>query len=153
MLSNFQLGNRALLQSFLVGQPELRVLLTSKAMEPFRQRVIASFHLGQMERAETRAYVDTRLRKIRGTGPPKATASPWVPGQSTGMSSQQRSMFSDNRWSGHPHSTQIVVHYLRRGGPAPMPTIYAQPRQKFPIRMELLSRTRISFLRKAAKSN
>ena len=64
MLSNFQLGNVALLQSFLVGQPELRLLLTSKPMEQFRQRVIASCHLGPMDRQETRAYVEHRLRKV-----------------------------------------------------------------------------------------
>src|SRR5512138_3102922 len=32
MLSNFQLGDRALLQSFLVGQPELRVMMQSPQM-------------------------------------------------------------------------------------------------------------------------
>lgn len=64
MLSNFQFGNHALLQSFLVGQPELRQLLTSKPMEQFRQRVIASCHLGPMDEAETRAYIEHRLRKV-----------------------------------------------------------------------------------------
>jgi general secretion pathway protein A len=64
MLSNFQLGSVALLQSFLVGQPELRALLTSKPMEQFRQRVIASCHLGPMDRQETRAYVEHRLHKV-----------------------------------------------------------------------------------------
>lgn len=64
MLSNFQLGNQALLQSFLVGQPELRALLTSKPMEQFRQRVIASCHLGPMDETETRAYVEHRLRQV-----------------------------------------------------------------------------------------
>lgn len=70
MLSNFQLGNQALLQSFLVGQPELRVLLVSKPMEQFRQRVIASCHLGPMERAETRAYVEHRLKQVGWTSNP-----------------------------------------------------------------------------------
>ncbi len=64
MLSNFQIGNRALLQSFLVGQPELRALLTSKPMEQFRQRVIASCHLGPMDRQETRAYIEHRLHQV-----------------------------------------------------------------------------------------
>lgn len=70
MLSNFQLGSQALLQSFLVGQPELRVLLTSKPMEQFRQRVIASCHLGPMDEAETRAYIEHRLRQVAWTGNP-----------------------------------------------------------------------------------
>ncbi len=64
MLSNFQLENQALLQSFLVGQPELRRLLESKSMEQFRQRVIASCHLGPMDHVETRAYVEHRLHHV-----------------------------------------------------------------------------------------
>ncbi|MCK7493567.1 MAG: AAA family ATPase [Comamonadaceae bacterium] len=40
MLSNFQFGNQALLQSFLVGQPEFREILQRPEMEQFRQRVI-----------------------------------------------------------------------------------------------------------------
>jgi len=64
MLSNFQLGSQALLQSFLVGQPELRALLNSRPMEQFRQRVIASCHLGPMDQPETRAYVEHRLRQV-----------------------------------------------------------------------------------------
>ncbi len=53
MLSNFQCGDQALLQSFLVGQPELRNLMRSPAMEQFRQRVIASYHLGPLDEIET----------------------------------------------------------------------------------------------------
>ena len=64
MLSNFQLGKQALLQSFLVGQPELRALLESKSMEQFRQRVIASCHLGPLDDVETRAYIEHRMRRV-----------------------------------------------------------------------------------------
>ena len=64
MLSNFQLGKYGLLQSFLVGQPELRTLLQSKSMEQLRQRVIASCHLGPLTQAETCAYVQHRLRRV-----------------------------------------------------------------------------------------
>ena len=39
MLSNFQSGGRALLQSFLVGQPELRRVLQGPDMQQFRQRI------------------------------------------------------------------------------------------------------------------
>jgi general secretion pathway protein A len=68
MLSNFQLGKYGLLQSFLVGQPELRSLLQSKSMEQLRQRVIASCHLGPLAQGETRAYVEHRLRRVGWTG-------------------------------------------------------------------------------------
>jgi len=64
MLSNFQLGNHALLQSFLIGQPELRTLLQSKSMEQLRQRVIASCHLGPLDQGETRAYIEHRLHRV-----------------------------------------------------------------------------------------
>ena len=64
MLSNFQLGNQGLLQSFLVGQPELRTLMQGPQMQQLRQRVMASYHLGPMDKAETQAYVEHRLRHV-----------------------------------------------------------------------------------------
>jgi putative secretion ATPase (PEP-CTERM system associated) len=71
MLSNFQLGNHALLQSFLVGQPELRKQLESPAMEQLRQRVIASCHLGPLSDDETKSYVEHRLRHVGWTEVPR----------------------------------------------------------------------------------
>jgi general secretion pathway protein A len=64
MLSNFQVGNRALLQSFLVGQPQLRDLMRSASMQQLRQRVIAAYHLGPLDPEETRAYIEHRLRHV-----------------------------------------------------------------------------------------
>jgi putative secretion ATPase (PEP-CTERM system associated) len=64
MLSNFQLGDQALLQSFLVGQPELRTMMQSAQAQQLRQRVIASYHLGPLDRTETQAYVEHRLRHV-----------------------------------------------------------------------------------------
>ncbi|MEY4906561.1 MAG: hypothetical protein RL260_279 [Pseudomonadota bacterium] len=70
MLSNFQLGNHSLLQSFLVGQPELRRLLESPSMEQLRQRVTASCHLGPLGLEETKAYIEHRLRRVGWTQHP-----------------------------------------------------------------------------------
>jgi putative secretion ATPase (PEP-CTERM system associated) len=70
MLSNFQLQNRALLQSFLVGQPELRQLMRSPGMRQLRQRVIASYHLGPLDSDETRAYIEHRLKQVGWQGDP-----------------------------------------------------------------------------------
>jgi general secretion pathway protein A len=70
MLSNFQLGNKALLQSFLVGQPELRRLLESASMEQLRQRVTASYHLGPLGIEETQGYVQHRLKHVGWSGRP-----------------------------------------------------------------------------------
>ncbi len=50
MLSNFVCAAKPLLQIFLLGQPEFRKTLQSPEMEQLRQRVIASCHLGPMER-------------------------------------------------------------------------------------------------------
>jgi len=71
MLSNFQLGNRALLQSFLIGQPELRQVLQSGQMQQLRQRVIATYHLGPMSQGETQAYVEHRLKHVGWKGDPE----------------------------------------------------------------------------------
>ena len=75
MLSNFQVGETALLQSFLLGQPELREVMRSPEMQQLRQRVIASYHLGPMDRAETEAYIKHRLSHVGWTGDPSFDVS------------------------------------------------------------------------------
>ena len=71
MLSNFQLGGRALLQSFLIGQPELRRILQGPDMQQFRQRVIASYHLSALDQPETQAYIQHRLKQVGWVGDPE----------------------------------------------------------------------------------
>lgn len=70
MLSNFQIDEHALLQSFLIGQPELRELLRLPALRQLRQRIIASYHLGPMSEAETRGYIEHRLKRVGYVGNP-----------------------------------------------------------------------------------
>lgn len=70
MLSNFQYGNHALLQSFLIGQPEFRGILQSPHMMQFRQRVIAACHIGPLDVQETQAYIEHRLKCSGSTGLP-----------------------------------------------------------------------------------
>ncbi|MBS0354178.1 MAG: AAA family ATPase [Proteobacteria bacterium] len=70
MLSNFQLEDHALLQSFLVGQPEFRKIMQSPEMIQLRQRVIASYHLGPLDLQETQAYVEHRLTCVGWKGNP-----------------------------------------------------------------------------------
>ena len=70
MLSNFQYGNHALLQSFLIGQPEFRQILQSPHMMQFRQRVIAACHIGPLDVDETRAYIEHRLKCAGSNGEP-----------------------------------------------------------------------------------
>lgn len=62
MLSNLQVDRRPLLQGCLLGQSEFRDMLASGRFEQLRQRIVASYHLGPMSAAETRGYVEHRLR-------------------------------------------------------------------------------------------
>lgn len=70
MLSNFQNGRDALLQTFLVGQPEFREILHSPGMLQLRQRVTAACHLGPLEKDETRDYILHRLKCAGSTDKP-----------------------------------------------------------------------------------
>lgn len=70
MLSNFQFGQQALLQTFLVGQPEFRAILQSPTMQQLRQRVTATCHIGPLDSDETRGYIEHRLRCAGGSGRP-----------------------------------------------------------------------------------
>jgi general secretion pathway protein A len=75
MLSNFQLGSSALLQIFLLGQPEFRDLVRDAAeLEQLRQRVIATHHLEPMEADEVEPYIIHRLTRAGWTGRPQITA-------------------------------------------------------------------------------
>jgi putative secretion ATPase (PEP-CTERM system associated) len=64
MLSNFQADGKALIQCFLLGQPQFRAIMAHPAMEQLLQRVIASCHLEPMDLAETRSYIEHRLRMV-----------------------------------------------------------------------------------------
>ena len=74
MLSNFQEGTQALLQIFLLGQPEFRDQLASSIeLEQLRQRVIATHHLEPMAREELPDYVAHRLTLCGWAGRPTFT--------------------------------------------------------------------------------
>jgi len=71
MLSNFTSQGRALIQIFLLGQPEFRTRLAEDpGLEQVRQRVIASHHLDPIESAEVEGYVVHRLAVAGWTGRP-----------------------------------------------------------------------------------
>lgn len=70
MLSNFQIGNVAPFQSFLVGQPQFRAVLANPALEQLRQRVIAAYHLGPMNRQECSEYLFHRLQQVGWSSDP-----------------------------------------------------------------------------------
>jgi general secretion pathway protein A len=73
MLSNMVFDRTMALQSFLLGQPQFRTMLASPRLEQLRQRVTAAYHLGPLSEAETRAYVEHRLRRADWKGDPSFT--------------------------------------------------------------------------------
>jgi putative secretion ATPase (PEP-CTERM system associated) len=78
MLSNFQIGGRALVQIFLLGQPEFRdKLSSSEGLEQLRQRVIANHHLDAMGSDEIEAYVAHRLKLVGWQGRPAFADDAW----------------------------------------------------------------------------
>jgi len=65
MLSNYQEGDHALLQIFLLGQPEFKdKLASSMELEQLRQRVIATHHLEPMGPEEVSGYIQHRLSLV-----------------------------------------------------------------------------------------
>ena len=71
MLSNFQAQGRALIQIFLLGQPEFRDhLKEGGCLEQLRQRIIASHHLEAMEPSEVEPYIVHRLTVAGWRGRP-----------------------------------------------------------------------------------
>ena len=74
MLSNYQDGGQALLQSFLLGQVELKRKLQGPGMEQVRQRIIAGYHLRPLDREEVAPYLEHRLTLVNWQGNPAFSA-------------------------------------------------------------------------------
>ncbi|MFY9328339.1 MAG: AAA family ATPase [Georgfuchsia sp.] len=68
LLTNLETDTRKLLQIFLIGQPELKEMLTRPEMRQVAQRVVVSYHLTRLGQSEINAYVAHRLR-ISGAPP------------------------------------------------------------------------------------
>lgn len=80
LLTNLETNERKLLQIILVGQPDLRDLVARPELDQLSQRVIARYHLGPLNQAETVDYVTQRLRVagLRGAVPFTPRALRWV---------------------------------------------------------------------------
>ena len=61
LLSNLETSREKLLQIILVGQPELASKLKLPQLRQLDQRVSLRYHLGPLNRAETREYIRQRL--------------------------------------------------------------------------------------------
>lgn len=68
MLTNVNSNKDELLQLILVGQPELRTVISSPMLVQFAQRISVTYHLRPLDENDTRAYIQHRLRHVGGTG-------------------------------------------------------------------------------------
>jgi type II secretory pathway predicted ATPase ExeA len=78
LLTNLQMGNRPLLQIFLLGQDSLRDKVQDAALKQLLQRVIAACHLESLEVDETRDYVEQRLTLAGWQGDPELTDDAFI---------------------------------------------------------------------------
>ena len=61
LLTNLETAERKLLQIILIGQPELRGMVARPELEQLAQRVIARYHLGPLDEADTARYLAHRM--------------------------------------------------------------------------------------------
>lgn len=66
VLSNVNTGKDLLLQTVLIGQPELRDTLAHPQLSQFAQRIAIQYHMEALSREETRAYVRHRVAVAGG---------------------------------------------------------------------------------------
>jgi hypothetical protein len=52
------------MQTFLIGQPQFRDVISDPDLEQLRQRIVTSYHLGPMSKEEVGKYIPHRLAKV-----------------------------------------------------------------------------------------
>jgi len=67
LLTNLETPTQKLLQIILIGQPELRELLSRNELRQLAQRITGRYHLDPLSQDETTAYVRHRLRVAGAT--------------------------------------------------------------------------------------
>ncbi len=75
MLSNLETEKEKLIQIVLVGQPELKDLLTSSSMQQLNERIVVRFELRTLDHKDVRGYVEHRLVVGGGKGDLRFTNS------------------------------------------------------------------------------
>ena len=68
LLTNLETTKQKLLQIILIGQPELREMLSRNELRQVAQRITGRYHLEPLSREETRTYVDHRLKVAGAVG-------------------------------------------------------------------------------------
>ncbi len=66
LLTNLETDERKLLQIIMLGQPELKALLSRPHMRQLSQRITARYHLDALSRDEVASYISHRLQVAGG---------------------------------------------------------------------------------------
>lgn len=61
LLTNLETNQEKLLQIIMIGQPELKEMLSKPEMKQLSQRITARYHIGPLERGEIASYINHRL--------------------------------------------------------------------------------------------
>ncbi|MGH8129793.1 MAG: AAA family ATPase [Steroidobacteraceae bacterium] len=75
LLTNLETATQKLLQIILIGQPELREVLSKPELRQLAQRVTGRYHLEALRRSETLAYIRHRSRVAGAT---RDLFTPWA---------------------------------------------------------------------------
>lgn len=67
LLTNLETNQQKLLQIIMIGQPELRDILSRPDMSQLSQRITARYHIGRLSQRDVAAYVDHRLATAGAT--------------------------------------------------------------------------------------
>src|SRR5262245_22847057 len=68
LLTNLETPSQKLLQIILIGQPELREVLSRVELAQLAQRITGRYHLDPLSKSETASYVNHRLRVAGANG-------------------------------------------------------------------------------------
>ncbi len=61
LLTNLETNEKKLLQIILIGQPELKTILSKNELRQLSQRITARYHLDPLTRGETSGYISYRM--------------------------------------------------------------------------------------------
>lgn len=61
MLSNLETEKEKLLQIVLIGQPELKIMLATPRLKQINDRITVRYHMGLLNKSDTKDYINHRL--------------------------------------------------------------------------------------------
>ena len=118
LLSNLETDDRKLLQIVLVGQPELRTMLSGDSLRQLSQRITVRYHLDPIRKDEVEAYILHRLQVAGSNGRPSFTTAATVAVAAAAITAIAFAAINAPAFADEP--IRPIVCFIR----APMPRIF-----------------------------